>query len=150
MKNNTITDHELCKKIINTYVFVWPFHASIVDQRYISLDVTLLVKRTEDIKILKNESDVQLLVRHIERFITDSPPELAPLTRLHVASQIHNDITVLIGEEEAKKVFELTDSNLGLLRKLHGLSYIKTKYGFQYSWKDLQEISRKIEASTEI
>ncbi|HET8866311.1 MAG TPA: hypothetical protein VFM80_11490 [Gracilimonas sp.] len=150
MKSNTITDDELCKRIINSYVFVWPFHASIVDQRYVSLDVTLLVKRTEDIKILKNESDAQLLVRHIERFITDNPPDLAPFTRLQVASQINNDITVLIGEEEAKRIFDVSDSNLALLRKLHGIAYIKTKRSFQYSWRDLKEISQKIKASPEL
>ena len=145
-----MSDDEICKKILSSYVFVWPFHASIVDQRYVSLDVTLLVKRTEDIKILKNESDAQLLVRHIERFITDNPPDLASFTRLQVASQINNDITVLIGEEEAKRIFDISDSNLALLRKLHGIAYIKTKRGFQYSWRDLKEISQKIKASSEL
>lgn len=145
-----MSDDELCKKILSSYVFVWPFHASLVDQRYVSLDATLLVKRIEDVKDLKNESDAELLVRHIERFITDSPPELDPMTRLRVASQINTEITVLIGEEEAKRIFDISDSNLALLRKLHGIAYIKTKRCFQYSWRDLKEISQKIKASSEL
>ncbi|MCH2451325.1 MAG: hypothetical protein MK198_14450 [Gracilimonas sp.] len=105
---------------------------------------------TNEIKDLRHDSEAEILVRFLEFHISYSAQTLKDSERKKAAKRIASNVKVLINENEAIEVFNFSSSSLTLLRKIHGLSYIKSNGVYQYNWRELQLIYQKMNASTEI